>query len=81
MAKRNEIQLIKQLDRNDKAVRDNFESMRKQYANKYVAVDKGKIILSDSSLENLKKRLQEKRIAILTVLIQYIPAKGVVILY
>jgi hypothetical protein len=76
-----EIQLIKQFAKNDRAVRDNLESIRKRYPDQYIAVDNGKVIFHSNSLVDLKKQLEDSKINLVTVLIQYMPKTGVVILY
>ena len=81
MAMEIEMQLIKKMEKNDRAVRSNINELRKKYANQYIAVDNGKIISHDTSLENLRKLLEKNEKDLQTVLIEYIPEKGTVVLY
>lgn len=76
-----EIQLIKKMKKNDTAIRSSINEMRARYANQYVAVDDGKVLLHDASRENLIKLLEKSKKDLRTVLIEYIPEKGTVVLY
>ncbi len=67
--------------KNDKAIRTNISIIRKKYANQYVAVDNGKVILHNENLIGLKKLLEKSKKDIQTVLIEYIPEKGTIVLY
>jgi len=46
-----EIQLIKRMKENNKAIRKDFEHIRELYADQYIAVDEGKILGHAANLE------------------------------
>lgn len=77
----NELQLITSMEKNDAFARKNYAELQKRYANEYVAIDKGKIIGHDSKLKALSDLLNSKGIELTTVLVQFIPRKGVDILF
>lgn len=76
-----EVQLIKKMRENDRAIRDNFAKLRKEHPDQYVAVDNGIVLASADNLQLLKKQIEEKKLKLATLLIEYIPKKGVVVLY
>ena len=81
MAKETEIQLIRRMDKNDKAIRANMTNIRKNYPNQYIAVDGGKVILHNANLDALRKMLEKSKKNLKTVLIEYIPEEGITVLY
>ena len=81
MAKETEIQLIRKMDKNDKAIRVNIANIRKKYPNQYIAVDGGKVILHNENLDTLRKMLEKSKQNLKTVLIEYIPEEGITVLY
>jgi len=76
-----ELQLIKKMEKNGKLIREDYDSLQKQYANKFIAINEGKIIEYNQNVEELKKTLENKKINLTTILVQFIPEKGVEILY
>ena len=76
-----EIQLMEELGKNDALVRSNFKRYREEYANQYIAVDNAKVIAHNASLQKLREFLAEKKQETITTLIEFIPKKGVEILF
>ena len=76
-----ELQLIQEFEINDTAFRNSYQELQKEYANQYVAIKKGKIIDSDKDPKSLINKLEGKKENLIMILIQFVPKKGIQILY
>lgn len=76
-----ELQLIINMEKNDTFARKKYAELQMRYANEYVAIDKGKVIAHDEKIKALGDTLNSKGIELTTVLVQFIPKKGVEILF
>jgi hypothetical protein len=77
----NELQLITSMEKNDTFARKKYVELQKRYANEYVAIDKAKVIAHDEKIKTLSEILSSKGVELTTVLVQFIPKKGVEILF
>ena len=76
-----ELQLIKNLERSNKLVNQRYADLQRRYGDQFIALDNGRVIAHDTKLESLRKYLEDGGKALATVIIEYIPKKGVVVLY
>ena len=76
-----EIELINALEKSGKWVGTHYEKLRKAYPNQFIAVKGSKVIVHDRDPSNVLKKLEKMKEDVTTVLIQFIPEKGVEILY
>ena len=76
-----ELLLIKKMAKNDKVLRDTYKMLQKVYGNEYVAIDNGKVILHDHTFDALIKALESSGKDFTTTLVQFIPEKGVEVLF
>ncbi len=76
-----ELELIKQMDRNDSLIRGSYRALQKRYPNEFIAIEKGKVVASGKSLKAVEQRLSKKVNEEVPVLVRYIPAAGISILY
>ena len=76
-----ELQLIDDMEKNDAWFRKNYIELQSKYGNKFVAVHDGKLLDSGTTLEELTKKLEEKKIDITLVLVQFVPEKGIHVFY
>ena len=76
-----EIQLIREMQKNDTFSRNNYKNLQKKYANKYVAIEEGKVIASDHNMAGLNKKIAKAAKDIRLVLFEFVPAKGTTILF
>lgn len=81
MGKREALLLFDRMEKNSRLVREGYEGLQKQYGDSYIAIDDGKVIASRSSLDSLRGYLRQKKVELTTVVVQYIPKKGTIILY
>lgn len=81
MKNTSEILLFERMEKNSKLLRTNYPTLQKEYGESYIAIDEGKVIASKPTLDSLREYLEEKKIELTTVIVQYIPKKGVIILY
>lgn len=77
----NELQLIISMEKNDTFARKRYAKLQKRYANEYVAIDKRRVIAHDEKIKTLSEILSSKGVELTTVLVQFIPKKGVEILF
>jgi hypothetical protein len=75
------LQLLKLMDRNTAFFNREYEQFKSKYPNQYIAIDKGRVIARDKDYQKLRKSLENKKIDLATVLMKYVPEKGVAILY
>ena len=79
--KETELQLIEKMEKSNKLVSKRYEEFQRKYGNEFVALDNGELLAHNQNLDVLKKYLERKKKELNTVLIEYIPEKGVAILY
>ncbi len=77
----NELQLITIVEKNDTFARKKHAELQKRYANEYVAIDNGKVIAHNEKIKALSDILNSKGVVLATVLVQFIPEKGVEIIF
>jgi hypothetical protein len=76
-----ELKMLEEFRRNDKAFWRYYERLQEKYPNKCVAIKYEKVIGADKNPKRLIKRLQKKKEDLATCLIQFVPEKGVQVLY
>jgi hypothetical protein len=76
-----ELVLISKMEKNDHFIRKNYSKFQERYGSEFIAVDKGQIIGHNNKLITLRNYLEAKKIDLTTVLIQFIPKKGIEILF
>ncbi|MEI6731281.1 MAG: DUF5678 domain-containing protein [archaeon] len=59
----------------------NFATLRKDYADRYVALEGNKILANASSFEELVKLIHSMGKRLSDVLIEFIPSKGQIVVY
>ena len=77
----NELQLITSMEKNDAFARNRYTELQKRYANEYVAIDNGRVIAHSKTIKALSEILSSKGVELTTVLVQFIPKRGVEILF
>jgi hypothetical protein len=76
-----ELQLIKQMENNDSVIRNTYKALQQKYANEYIGIDEGKVIAHSKKLQELLDLLKNMKKDTAKILIQFIPDKGVIILF
>jgi len=77
----NELQLITRMEENDAFVRKKYTELQKLYPDEYIAVDNGKVITHSKNAKTLSGVLKSNGVELTTVLVQFIPKKGVEIVF
>ena len=75
------MQMIIDMEKNAKIIRDGYKNLQKKYPNRFVALEHGKVIDSDTNIQNLKTKIDGKVTDLRLVLIQFIPEEGTDILF
>jgi len=73
----NELQLITRMEENDAFVRKKYTELQKLYPDEYIAVDNGSIIAHNKNIKTLSGILKSNNVELTTVLVQFIPKRGV----
>jgi len=76
-----ELQLITRMEENEAFIRKKYTELQKLYPDEYVAVDNGKVIAHSKNAKTLSGRLKPNGVELTTVLVQFIPKKGVEIVF
>ncbi len=76
-----ELQMIKEMRKNGDVIRNHYNTLQKDYPNRFVAIYEGKVIDSDIDPKALSSRIESEVNEPVLVLMQFIPEKGTEILY
>jgi len=77
----NELQLITRMEDNEAFVRKKYSELQKLYPDEYVAIDNGRVIAHNKSMKALSDILSSNGVELTTVLVQFIPKRGVEIVF
>ncbi|MEK6889435.1 MAG: DUF5678 domain-containing protein [Nanoarchaeota archaeon] len=75
------LQEFKILENGSSFITKNFAKLQIQYPNKFIAVENNSIIASNQKVEDLISSLNSMGKELGKILIEYIPEKGIIILY
>jgi len=73
----NELQLIARMEENDAFVRKKYIELQKLYSDEYIAVDNCKVIAHSKNAKTLSGILKSNDVELTTVLVRFIPKRGV----
>ena len=76
-----ELNLIDKMEKNDKLIREDFRKLQETYGNEYIAIENGEILNHDRDMKNLMNKLKSMKKDLTLILIQFIPEKGLEILF
>jgi len=77
----NELQLITRMEENEAFIRKKYTELQKLYPDEYVAVNNGKVIAHSKNAKSLSGVLKSNGVELATVLVRFIPKKGVEIMF
>ena len=73
------LEFFDEFEKSSKWLAENFESVRKKFEGKFVALKGNKIIDSSESYPTLKEKLEKENVDLATVLIDFIPPKDLLL--
>ena len=76
-----ELRLIEELEASVKFVEENFEKLQHIYPNEFIAVRGNRILGHHRNPKVLLKELEKRGEDLVTVLIEFIPEKGLSVIY
>jgi len=76
-----ELQLITRMEENEAFIRKKYSELQKLYPDEYVAVDNGRVIAHNKNVKTLSGVLKSNGVELTTVLVQFIPKRGVEIVF
>jgi len=77
----NELQLITRMEENEAFVRKKYSELQNLYPDEYIAVDNGKVIAHSKNAKTLSGILKSNDVELTTVLVQFVPKRGVEIVF
>ena len=77
----NELQLITHMEENEAFVRKKYSELQNLSSDEYIAVDNGKVIAHSKNTKTLSGILKSNGVEFTTVLVQFIPKRGVEIVF
>ena len=75
------LQEFKVLETGSSFITKNFAKLQENYPNQFIAVEDNKVIFSSFKLEEVISHLQSMNKELNRVLIEFIPKKGIIVLY
>jgi len=69
------------MEKNDKLIRGDFRKLQGVYGNEFIAVENGEVLDHDYDMKNLMNKLKSMKKDLTFILIQFIPEKGLEILF
>jgi hypothetical protein len=69
------------MEKNDKLIREDFRKIQEVHGNEFIAVENGEILEHDSDMKNLINKLESMKKDLTFILIQFVPEKGLEILF
>jgi len=81
MSQEDIVQEFKILESGSAFISRNIRELEKKYENKFIAVYDNELIAVDSDFNKLKEKIEEGKISLNMVLIEFIPSKNKIILY
>jgi len=76
-----ELQLITRMEENEAFIRKKYSELQNLYPDEYVAVDNGRVIAHNKNAKSLSSTLKSNGVELTTVLVQFIPKRGVEIVF
>jgi len=76
-----ELQLITRMEENEAFIRKKYSELQNLYPDEYVAVDNGRVIAHSKNAKSLSSTLKSNGVELTTVLVQFIPKRGVEIVF
>lgn len=75
-----ELQLLNDMENDNAWLNSNYEKLQKDHPNQFVAIDKCKVVGSSENVEKLVETLNSLKISAVSVLVEFIPQKGLKII-
>ncbi|MHA1222812.1 MAG: DUF5678 domain-containing protein [Candidatus Heimdallarchaeaceae archaeon] len=76
----NELQILNNIENDSKWLYSQYEKIRENFSEKFVAIKNNRVIEADKSMENLINKLEKKGEDPALILIKFIPKKGTVLI-
>ncbi len=72
--------MLRTVEKDNEWLQRNFGKIQEQHPNKFVAVSKRQVIADGESSEDVTKEVEKKGINPATILIEFIPEKGLILI-
>jgi hypothetical protein len=72
---------FKTLENGSLFISSNFRKLQEQFADQYIAIEDNKVLANSSSFDKLTKELLSKNKQLNNVIIEFVPRKGIIVLY
>jgi len=75
-----ELECAAKMKENNEWLQEKYEKLQEKYANKFIAIDNKEVVAIGNRPEELINRLKERNIGIESLLIEFIPEKGLILI-
>ena len=75
-----ELQLLKEMNVNEKFLKEKYSELREEFPDKFVALKDGKVIDNAPKIEILMKKLEDKGLTPSVISIEFIHKKGTMLI-
>lgn len=75
-----ELALLNSFEKDNKWLNEHYEEVQKSHPNEFVAIENAKIIGSGKVVDKLVEELRSKKVKVETILIEFVPRKGLKII-
>jgi len=72
---------FKTLENGSLFISSNFRKLQEQFADQYIAIEDNKVLANSLSFDKLTKELLSKNKQLNNVIIEFVPRKGIIVLY
>lgn len=75
-----EMAMLRTVEEDNEWLQRNFGKIQEQHPNRFVAISEGQVIADGESSEDVMKEVEKKGINPATILIEFIPEKGLILI-
>lgn len=71
------LQLINKMENSNEYLQEHYSEIQEEHKDEYVAIEDGNFVGSDKDYDNLLKKLKRQKKNLVSILIEFVPKKGV----
>jgi hypothetical protein len=73
-----DIEILNKYGANTEWFFSNYNSLKIEYKDKYVAIDDKKVVISGTDLNKVYETIEKKKLSLLSVFVKYIPKEDII---
>lgn len=75
-----EMATLRAAEKDNRWIEKNFEKLQEEHPNRFVAVSRGRVLAEGKDSEKVVKQLERQGVEPATILVEFIPEKGLVLI-